>query len=399
MQFTRRFTTPGADPFGALDFRFASSEIRNPDGTVVFEAENVEVPVQFSQVATDIMAQKYFRKAGIPAKLKRVEESSVPSWLWRSVPDDAALAKLPEDERFTGETSTKQVFNRLAGTWTYWGWKGGYFTAEEDARVYYEEMCHMLAAQMAAPNSPQWFNTGLHWAYGIDGPSQGHFYVDFETGKLTRSASAYEHPQPHACFIQSVNDDLVNEGGIMDLWVREARLFKYGSGTGSNFSRLRGEGESLSGGGKSSGLMSFLRIGDRAAGAIKSGGTTRRAAKMVTVDVDHPDIEKYVDWKVVEEQKVAALVAGSKLAQRHMGEVMVACQDETLDGEDRFDPRQNKALKKAIFAARAVMIPENYVQRVIQFARQGYTEIEFKTYDTDWDSAVSYTHLTLPTKA
>ena len=386
MQFTRRFTTPGADPFGALDFRFASSEIRNPDGTVVFQAENVEVPVQFSQVATDIMAQKYFRKAGIPAKLKRVEESSVPSWLWRSVPDDAALAKLPEDERFTGETSTKQVFNRLAGTWTYWGWKGGYFTAEEDARVYYDEMCHMLAAQMAAPNSPQWFNTGLHWAYGIDGPSQGHFYVDFETGKLTRSASAYEHPQPHACFIQSVNDDLVNEGGIMDLWVREARLFKYGSGTGSNFSRLRGEGESLSGGGKSSGLMSFLRIGDRAAGAIKSGGTTRRAAKMVTVDVDHPDIEKYVDWKVVEEQKVAALVAGSKLAQRHMGEVMVACQDETLDGEDRFDPRQNKALKKAIFAARAVMIPENYVQRVIQFARQGYTEIEFKTYDTDWDS-------------
>jgi ribonucleoside-diphosphate reductase alpha chain len=386
MQFKRRFTTSGAEPFAALEFRFASSEIRNPDGTVVFQAENVEVPVQFSQVATDIMAQKYFRKAGIPAKLKRIEESSVPSWLWRSVPDEAALAKLPEGERFVGETSTKQVFNRLAGTWTYWGWKGGYFTTEEDARTYYDEMCHMLAAQMAAPNSPQWFNTGLHWAYGIDGPSQGHFYVDFETGKLTRSASAYEHPQPHACFIQSVNDDLVNEGGIMDLWVREARLFKYGSGTGSNFSRIRGEGESLSGGGKSSGLMSFLRIGDRAAGAIKSGGTTRRAAKMVTVDVDHPDIENYVDWKVVEEQKVAALVAGSKLAQRHMGEVMAACQDETLDGDDRFDPRRNKALKKAIFAARAVMIPENYVQRVIQFARQGYTEIEFKTYDTDWDS-------------
>ena len=329
MLFERRFTTAGSDPYAALEFRFASSEIRNPDGTVVFQAENVEVPVQFSQVATDIMAQKYFRKAGIPSQLKRVEESSVPSWLWRSVPDEAALKKLPEEERYVGESSTKQVFNRLAGTWTYWGWKGGYFTTEADARTYYDEMCYMLAAQMAAPNSPQWFNTGLHWAYGIDGPSQGHFYVDFETGKLTRSASAYEHPQPHACFIQSVNDDLVNEGGIMDLWVREARLFKYGSGTGSNFSRIRGEGESLSGGGKSSGLMSFLRIGDRAAGAIKSGGTTRRAAKMVTVDVDHPDIENYVDWKVVEEQKVAALVAGSKLAQRHMGEVMAACQDET----------------------------------------------------------------------
>ena len=386
MLFERRFTTAGSDPYAALEFRFASSEIRNPDGTVVFQAENVEVPVQFSQVATDIMAQKYFRKAGIPSQLKRVEESSVPSWLWRSVPDEAALKKLPEEERYVGESSTKQVFNRLAGTWTYWGWKGGYFTTEADARTYYDEMCYMLAAQMAAPNSPQWFNTGLHWAYGIDGPSQGHFYVDFETGKLTRSASAYEHPQPHACFIQSVNDDLVNEGGIMDLWVREARLFKYGSGTGSNFSRIRGEGESLSGGGKSSGLMSFLRIGDRAAGAIKSGGTTRRAAKMVTVDVDHPDIENYVDWKVVEEQKVAALVAGSKLAQRHMGEVMAACQDDGLSGDDRFDPRHNRALKKAIIAARGAMIPENYVQRVIQFARQGYTEIEFKTYDTDWDS-------------
>ena len=386
MKFERRFTTAGKDPYASLEFRFASSEIKNPDGTVVFRAENIEVPVQFSQVATDIMAQKYFRKAGVPAQLKTVEESAVPSWLWRSVPDEAALAELPEEERFSGENSAKQVFNRLAGTWTYWGWKGGYFSDEEDARTYYDEMCYMLAAQMAAPNSPQWFNTGMHWAYGIDGPSQGHHYVDYKTDKLTRSASAYEHPQPHACFIQSVSDDLVNEGGIMDLWVREARLFKYGSGTGSNFSRIRGEGESLSGGGRSSGLMSFLRIGDRAAGAIKSGGTTRRAAKMVTVDVDHPDIEAYVDWKVVEEQKVAALVAGSKLAQLHMGEVMAACHDEAVSGDDRFEPRANKRLKKAIIAARGAMIPENYVQRVIQFARQGYTEIEFKTYDTDWDS-------------
>jgi ribonucleotide reductase alpha subunit len=207
------------------------------------------------------------------------------------VPDEAALAALPEDERTGSEISSKQVFDRLAGCWTYWGWKGGYFSSEEDARAFYDELRFMLANQMVAPNSPQWFNTGLHWAYGIDGPSQGHFYVDHKTGKLTKSRSAYEHPQPHACFIQSVQDDLVNEGGIMDLWVREARLFKYGSGTGSNFSRLRGEGEKLSGGGRSSGLMSFLKIGDRAAGAIKSGGTTRRAAKMVVVDVDHPDIE------------------------------------------------------------------------------------------------------------
>ncbi|MGB2240507.1 MAG: vitamin B12-dependent ribonucleotide reductase [Candidatus Puniceispirillaceae bacterium] len=387
MRFERRFTKDGQAAYANIEFRHATSEIRNPDGTIVFRAENIEVPAQFSQVATDILAQKYFRKAGVPAALKPVEENAVPSWLWRSEADTKALAKLPEDQRYSGETSAKQVFDRLAGTWTYWGWKGGYFTDESDAKTYFDEMRYMLATQMAAPNSPQWFNTGMHWAYGIDGPSQGHFYVDYKSGKLTRSTGAYEHPQPHACFIQSVSDDLVNEGGIMDLWVREARLFKYGSGTGSNFSRLRGEGESLSGGGKSSGLMSFLRIGDRAAGAIKSGGTTRRAAKMVTVDIDHPDIEAYVDWKVVEEQKVAALVAGSKLAQKHMGAVMAACQlAEAYGDEDRFDPKINKDLKKAILAARKSMIPENYVQRVIQFAQQGYTDIEFKTYDTDWDS-------------
>jgi ribonucleoside-diphosphate reductase alpha chain len=239
---------------------------------------------------------------------------------------------------------------------------------------------------MCAPNSPQWFNTGLHWAYGIDGPSQGHYYVDFKTKKLIQSKSSYEHPQPHACFIQSVKDDLVNDGGIMDLWVREARLFKYGSGTGSNFSKLRGSTEGLSGGGRSSGMMSFLRIGDRAAGAIKSGGTTRRAAKMVTVDIDHPDIEEYINWKVVEEQKVAALVAGSKLTAKNLKSVMDACNLGIYSDKERLDPKINKELKKAILNCRAVMIPENYIQRIIQFAGQGFKEIEFQTYDTDWDS-------------
>ena len=386
MKLTRHFTKPNTSPYDAMDWTYSTSEIRNPDGTIVFQAENVEVPEHFSQVATDILAQKYFRKAGVPAKLKKVEENNVPSWLWRSVADDKALEKLPEDDRIVGETSAKQVYDRLAGTWTYWGWKGGYFSSEEDAQTYFDEMRYMLAMQMAAPNSPQWFNTGLHWAYGIDGAGQGHYYVDFETGKLTRSKSAYEHPQPHACFIQSIGDDLVNEGGIMDLWVREARLFKYGSGTGTNFSNLRGSNEPLAGGGKSSGLMSFLRIGDRAAGAIKSGGTTRRAAKMVTVDIDHPDIVDYIDWKVVEEQKVAALVAGSKLASQHMNEVMAACCDESVAKDDRYSAKTNKPLKKAIINARKSMIPENYIQRVIQFAEQGFTEIEFKTYDTDWDS-------------
>ncbi|TWB82975.1 ribonucleoside-diphosphate reductase class II [Nitrospirillum amazonense] len=391
MRIERRFTVDGRDAYEGIAFRTATSEIRNPDGSVVFQAKDIQVPADWSQVACDILAQKYFRRAGVPARLRKVEENDVPSFLWRQVADEDALAALPEKERRGGETSARQVFDRLAGTWAYWGWKGGYFDSEADASAYFDEMRHMLARQMAAPNSPQWFNTGLHWAYGIDGPAQGHHYVDFKTGELVASKSAYEHPQPHACFIQSVADDLVNEGGIMDLWVREARLFKYGSGTGSNFSRLRGDGERLAGGGKSSGLMSFLKIGDRAAGAIKSGGTTRRAAKMVTVDLDHPDIEAYIDWKVVEEQKVCALVAGSKLANKHLNAIMAAATEGMGPDADRLDPTKNKALKRAIIDARKVMIPENYIQRVIQFAGQGYTEMEFQTYDTDWDSSAYLT--------
>ena len=388
MRVERRFTRAGEDPYSSIEFKLANSEIRNPDGSRVFHLPDIDVPADWSQVACDILAQKYFRKAGVPAKLKPVAESDVPEWLWRQQADDASLDALPPQERYGSEKSAKQVFDRLAGTWTYWGWKGGYFDTEEDARTYYDELRYMLCRQMAAPNSPQWFNTGLHWAYGIDGPAQGHYYVDFKTGELVASQSAYEHPQPHACFIQSVADDLVNEGGIMDLWVREARLFKYGSGTGSNFSKLRGENEKLSGGGKSSGLMSFLKIGDRAAGAIKSGGTTRRAAKMVTVDIDHPDIEQYIDWKVVEEQKVAALVAGSKLAQKHLARVMAACHDGEAQalGPHRFDPARNSVLKQEIKAARRAMIPENYIQRVIQFAAQGFSDIKFPVFDTDWDS-------------
>ncbi len=386
MQIKRRFTKAGKSPYDKIPFRRAVSEIKNPDGSIVFRLENLEVPEHWSQVAADILAQKYFRKAGIPARLRRIEETQVPSWLWRSSPDERRLAELPQSERLVGETDARQVFDRLAGTWTYWGWKGGYFTDEEDARAFYDEHRYMLAMQFGAPNSPQWFNTGLHWAYGIDGPGQGHFYVDHITGELTQSQSAYEHPQPHACFIQSIEDDLVNENGIMDLWVREARLFKYGSGTGSNFSRLRAENEKLSGGGKSSGLMSVLKIGDRAAGAIKSGGTTRRAAKMVVVDIDHPDIEAYIDWKVKEEQKVAALVTGSKICQRRLKAIMKACVNCEAEGEACFEPARNPALKRAIKEARRDLVPDNCIRRIIQFARQGYKDIEFATYDVDWDS-------------
>ncbi len=394
MQITRRFTaetTPesraaGVSPYSLLEFASRRSEIRNPDGSLVFEADDVKVPAGWSQVAVDILAQKYFRKAGIPAAVKPAEEKGMPAWLSRRAPDEEALAGMSEDRRFGPERDSRQVFDRLAGCWTYWGWKDGIFSTEDDARAFYDELRYMLAAQICAPNSPQWFNTGLNWAYGVDGPAQGHYYFDERTGKVRASSSSYERPQPHACFIQSVADDLVNDGGIMDLWTREARLFKYGSGTGTNFSKIRGEGEKLSGGGRSSGLMSFLKIGDRAAGAIKSGGTTRRAAKMVCLDLDHPDVERFIDWKVHEEQKVAALVTGSRLNQRHLNAILAACKEtEELQGNHRFDPRHNAALRQAMREARAVGVNDNYVVRTLQFARQGYVAIDFPVYDTDWD--------------
>ncbi|MBC7689987.1 MAG: vitamin B12-dependent ribonucleotide reductase, partial [Aquabacterium sp.] len=281
LRFSRQFTKEGVSPYDMFEYDYRTSVIKNPSGEVVFQMDNVEVPKQWSQIATDILAQKYFRKAGVPQ------------------PDGT-----------TGrETTVKQVAHRMAHCWRVWGERYNYFATENDAQVFYDELAYSILNQACVPNSPQWFNTGLYEVYGISGKPQGHYYVDAIDGELKKSTSAYERPQPHACFILSVDDDLVNEGGIMDLWVREARIFKYGSGVGTNFSSIRGEGEKLSGGGTSSGLMSFLKIGDRAAGAIKSGGTTRRAAKMVCLDLDHPEIEKFVNWKVEEEDKVAALIA------------------------------------------------------------------------------------------
>ena len=281
LKFQRRFTKEGMSPFEQFQYDYRTSVIRNPSGEVVFEMNNVEVPKNWSQIATDILAQKYFRKAGVPQP-------------------DGSLGR---------ETSIKQVADRMANCWKVWGERNGYFASTKDANVFYEELVYSILNQACVPNSPQWFNTGLHESYGITGKPQGHYYVDHKDGVLKKSQNAYERPQPHACFILSVDDDLVNEGGIMDLWTREARIFKYGSGVGTNFSSIRGEGEKLSGGGTSSGLMSFLKIGDRAASAIKSGGTTRRAAKMVCLDLDHPEIMKFINWKVEEEKKVAALIA------------------------------------------------------------------------------------------
>ena len=313
MKVTRKFTKPNASPFDSVGWTTRSSKISNPDGSVVFEMAGAEVPETWSQLATDIMVSKYFRKAGVPED-GGPNGLPIPATERRS--DGATKGEGKKDSPTGPEQSAKQVIHRLAGCWRHWGETHGYFASKEDAQAFYDELAYMMVHQVAAPNSPQWFNTGLNWAYGINGPAQGHWVADPKTGELKLADDAYSHPQPHACFIQSIDDDLVNEGGIMDLWTREARLFKYGSGTGTNFSSLRAEGEPLSGGGKSSGLMSWLKIGDRAAAAIKSGGTTRRAAKMVCLDMDHPDIESFINWKVREEIKVAAMVEGMKSIAR-----------------------------------------------------------------------------------
>ncbi|MFQ3321102.1 MAG: ribonucleoside-diphosphate reductase alpha chain [Candidatus Thalassarchaeaceae archaeon] len=384
MVIERRFTASGNDPFGSFNWIEMDVEIRNPDGSMAESIYGVKLPSGFSGVPGKVLAQKYLRKAGVPLYLRKVPEEGVPVWLQRSEPDHEKLQSVDKNERFGGEIDGRSLFRRLAGTWTYWGWKYGYFAREADALSYFDEMCYLIASQRSAPNSPQWFNTGLHWAYGIEGPAQGHHYIDPSTGELELSINAYEHPQPHACFIQSVSDELVGgTGSIMGLWNREALLFKYGSGTGSNFSRIRGKDEPLSGGGKSSGLLSFLKIGDRAAGAIKSGGTTRRAAKMVTLDLDHPDIEEYIDWKSSEEEKVSALVIGSNILQRHANSIMDSIWNHEIDNS-RFDQGVNSLLRKSMVKAIKDSVPQPHIQRIIDLAKQGWKGVDFDVFDTDW---------------
>jgi len=362
LEIKRYFTTENVSPYDMFTYERRSSIIRNQDGSLVFEINDVEVPVFWTQVATDILAQKYLRKAGVPLYNNRGE-----------------LLLDENGKVITGsETSIKQVAHRLAGCWRHWGEKWGYFASAKDAQIFYEEMVYILINQVGAPNSPQWFTTGLNWAYGLTGPAQGHSYVDPVTKKLEYSRDAYTRSVPHACFIQSINDDLVRDGGIFSLLTREARIFKYGSGTGSNFSNLRGRGERLSGGGTSSGLMSFLKIFDVAAGSIKSGGTTRRAAKMVCLDLDHPEIENFIWWKVREEEKVASLVAGSKILNKKLSKLMAAAKGKG-------DPFQDKAVLKELKQAAKLDIPLSYIVRAIELARQGYN-LPLREFDTHYES-------------
>jgi len=383
MRIVRHKTVKHQGPYDEIKFVAVSSRIAGRTGAVAFEQDAVTVPSTWSQVATDILTSRYLRKSGVSKLLQRIEENDVPSWLWRSVPDHAALAGLPENSRFTGEHDARQVFDRIAGAMTYWGWKSGYFDEEADAQAFNDEIRYALATQVAAPNSPQWFNTGLHWAYGIEGPAQGHYFVDPTSDALRPTRNAFERPQTHSCFIQSVEDDLVNEGGILPLFVNEARIAKYGSGTGANFSKIRGASENLSGGGHACGLIAVLRASDRAASLVTANGSTRRSSKMVIVDIDHPDVLPFIRWKADEERKVASLVAGSKACLHHLNKLIQAASD---DGVPNLDPARNQALKRAMKAARNAFVPENYIRRAIKLAEQGFTSVDFPTFNEDWNS-------------
>lgn len=365
LKIPKYFTKGNFDPFEMFEYVKRSSIIKSPDGKVVFEMHNVEVAKDWSQVSTDILAQKYFRKTGVP----QLDSEG------REIYDK-------NGEKILGsEKSIKQVAHRLAGCWRYWGEKYGYFASEQDAQNFYDELVYMIIGQICVPNSPQWFNTGLHWAYGITGPPQGHSFVNPETEKLEYSKDAYSRCVPHACFIQSIKDDLVNKGGIFDLVTREARIFKYGSGTGSNFSSLRGAGEPLSGGGVSSGMMSFLKINDRAAASVKSGGTTRRAAKMVCVDLDHPDVEEFIWWKVKEEQKVADLVIGSRILKKQLNQII----KKAVEGGTT-NLKENPELKRAVKSALKNQVPLNYIVRVLELVKQGITKFHVEVFNTDYNS-------------
>jgi ribonucleoside-diphosphate reductase alpha chain len=377
MNIKRLFTKEGHGPYEGIEWEKRRSEIRNPNGTTVFSMDSVIVPSFWSPIASDIIAQKYFRKAGVP-KDKALD------WM-KFVPSSQTTLS----EAGTGDDSehdARQVFHRLAYTWCLWGRQSNYFDTDEDEKAFYDEICYMLAHQIAAPNSPQWFNTGLHAVYGIEGPAQGHYYVDPATNQVVKSESAYQRPQPHACFILDVQDDLVNEGGIMDLVTREARLFKYGSGTGSNFSRLRGANEKLSGGGVSSGLLSFLKIADRSAGAIKSGGTTRRAAKMVILDADHPDVDEFVRWKTEEEYKVACLAAGSAMLNHYADEMVSAIEDMGADDENSYLLDRNILLRKVVKQALDAGVPASWIHQVLTFYSQTGKTPRLPLYNTAWES-------------
>ena len=364
MRFTPHFVA-GGDPYAGVNFVTRESKIAKADGTLVFRTEIV-APEAWSQTAVNMLAQKYMRRAGVPSATNQLVEPGVPRWLMASVPQAGCS--------FGGETDARQVFHRLAGCWTYWGWKLGYFDSEDDAKTFYNEHLRLMVMQMAAANSPQWFNTGLHWAYGISGDDVGRWAIDpADPAKVVRVNDTYSRPAAGACYIIGIDDNLVEPGGIMDFMTREARIFKGGGGSGAYYGEVRGTGEPLSGGGKSSGLPSFLKPIDRSAGSIKSGGTVRRAARMVVLPMDHPDIEWFVDWKAREEKKVAALVAGSKAVK---GGVF-AVYETAKAGKDKLSAAVTEALKSGV--------PAGTLDQAVRLAEQNLPGPEVEEFGTKFE--------------
>jgi len=367
VQLTRHFTREGQSPYAHLSFEPRSTRMTRLDGSVVFAMDNVYVPTQWDQTATDVLAQKYFRRKGCNHHHVNSFYNSHYSSLYAG-----NTLKDPGHE-----VDLRETIHRIVGAMAAAGERLGYFD-EANAEIFYDEMSFLMATQRMAPNSPQWFNTGLGWAYGLKGSAQGHYHAD--SGTAVASEDAYTYSSSSACFIQSVTDDLMGAGGITDLWTREARVFKHGGGSGSNVSAIRGKNEPLSGGGTSSGLMSFLRVSDRAAGAIKSGGTTRRAARIVSLDVDHPDVEEFISWKVAEERKVAMLVAGAR-ALKSAWDAMCGA---ALTAPD-VDVLQNPSFIKAVRQARKNGVPLGFLQEAQARIQQRIYTMPIHTMDLDYE--------------
>ncbi len=386
MKIERLFTKNHTDDVFATHFKTISVEIKSDSADSLFSTMDVEVPEFWSKLAVDVLAQNYLIKSSVPRITKKIVENGIPEWLQKNEAHIEALNELPENIRYLGETSAKQVFVRLAGAWTYWGYKLSYFDSEESAKIFFDEMCYILCHQIASPHSPHWFNMGLHWAYGIAGDYQGHFYYDESIKTVCKTLSSYERPQSHSCFIQGVEDNLLREDGLLDLIVKEARLFKYGSDSGTNFSSIRAKGEQISSGGVSSGLMSFLKMGDISTGIMNSGGGLKLASKRVLLDVDHPEIEDFISWKLKEEQKIVSLVTGSKINHKILQLILSTCEEYNGTLNDKIDINLNVKLQEVLSIAKSLMVPEKFIRKVLLLARQGIYTLDFDIFITSMDS-------------
>ncbi len=368
MRLSRRYTSSDASPFAGV--RFTTIDIDRPHSNPAERCcvTDFEVPADWSDQAAETLVTLYARQSGVPMETTPIAEKDVPEWLWRSAP--------AEGTEFSGEQSIKQILHRMVGAWTYAGWKRDYFDTPEDAKIFYDEWVHMLLHRIAAPSSAQWMHAGMHWAYGLVGKPQGHWCYDDETGDVIQSPDSYSHPQLHAGFIQGVDDELVAEGGILDLWTRETRGFKYGATTGSNLSSIRAEGEHLSNGEVSPGLLNFLSVGDRNAGAIRARSADKRTSKIAVVDMDHPDMPAFLRWKMEEEIKAAAMLCGMQHIVRHVQRVLQVIEQAREGCAFPCDVTQNPRLAHVVRQARRNSVPESVIAHTLQRAEQGFVEIE-----------------------